>query len=476
MDTSHDAPSGANSPTAVPPVDPSGATAPPKIAPALLFVLVCLALVRRERPDWVSDVTVVRVAESLGVDPTYVSRTASRFYGPARTLLDALTRRGRRPSATDDARARELHKVKAQLGVARAMLLAVPRRAARLREVAVGAYARLRDRMTRGEFCKALGLSERTFREWCRHTPAIAARPDISPAADPAPPPKPRAKPKRSLRRPRFQFDVYLPGVQLGGDTTALRLFNTDLKVVASQDIGGRGLELFKKTVIDTTETAAHVIEAFTAALEGCPGMQVVTDQGSPFMAADTVEALEKLGADHAPQKEGDPCGKATVERGFGVLKDILQPLLDVTNGLASRIPFLADQTIAIATARQRSRRQGDRRDVLRRPRRRRGEGPRERPRRGEERAALPRDDARAVSSARFARGLRAPLPTCAPLRAQERRLGHLQEVPDPRRDRARSHPLLRRRRENRARRVPHPTCRRRGRHGDQRAAPQASG
>ena len=51
-------------------------------------------------------------------------------------------------------------------------------------------------------------------------------------------------------------------------------------------------------------------MRVLTEALAERPGSQVLTDQGTPYMAAATRDALDALGAEHAPQKEGDPCGK----------------------------------------------------------------------------------------------------------------------------------------------------------------------
>ena len=74
--------------------------------------------------------------------------------------------------------------------------------------------------------------------------------------------------------------------------------------------------------VIDTRECADHVVDALRVVLHDCPGIQALTDQGTPYMAAATKLAFDELQAEHAPQKEGDPTGKSTVERGFGSLKD----------------------------------------------------------------------------------------------------------------------------------------------------------
>jgi hypothetical protein len=69
-------------------------------------------------------------------------------------------------------------------------------------------------------------------------------------------------------------------------------------------------------------------------------------------MAAATTRALDDLHAEHAPQKEGDPTGKSTVERGFGSLKDVLSPLLSLSDRLAEALPSLRSADLAIPFAR----------------------------------------------------------------------------------------------------------------------------
>ena len=88
-----------------------------------------------------------------------------------------------------------------------------------------------------------------------------------------------------------------------------------------------------------------------TDAIGANKGVQVITDQGTPYMAKKTKEVLEKLDADHAPQREGDPQGKATVEKAFDTIKRIAKPLLGVTNSLAETIQALQQPELAKATA-----------------------------------------------------------------------------------------------------------------------------
>jgi hypothetical protein len=323
-------------------------------APATTSLLTVLAvtLVHREHPDWLA-VGVGDAARAAGLNPERVSRLASRVVGPFRDIVDALTRRGRpaRKPAGDALHA-ELVRLRALLAVASAALALVPLHKRAARALIVGAWRRLATELpslTKSTFCEALALPERTLRHWLAHAPATT-----TPASSPrrpsqAPRPKP---PKRTLRRPRFRFDVFLPGMQVGGDTTALEAFGVDLKLVGVQDIGGRDHRLFDAVVIDTHECSDHVIKAFRTVLTDCPGAQAITDQGTPYMAGATRAALEALEAEHAPQKEGDPTGKSTVEKGFGTLKGILEPMLSLTSRLAEIVPQLRSPDLAVPFAR----------------------------------------------------------------------------------------------------------------------------
>lgn len=319
----------------------------PHPIPSPLLALVAIALVHRLRPSWLA-VPVGEAARSLGESPERISRLCSRLIGPLEQLLAGLTRRGRprKPSTNDD----ELALSRALLAVTTALLAQIPIRRRALRELVVGAWLRLRAEqpsLTQERFCEALALPSRTLRAWLR-------RPAPSPAADDAvlSPGTPSKKRTRGLRRPRFRFDLVIPGVQLGADTTDLGAFGVPLKLVAAQDIGGRDERLFDAVVIDTRESSEHVVQALCDALAGREGMQVVTDQGSPYLAEQTRAALEQAGAELAAQREGDPLGKATVERAFFTLKSFAKPLLSITDRIAEAVPSLNHAELAKAAAR----------------------------------------------------------------------------------------------------------------------------
>lgn len=313
-----------------------------------LLTILCVAMVHHERPDWLA-IGVGEAARAAALSPQRVSRLASRVAKPFASIVESLTRRGRPPRVHDPLRA-ELVTLRALLAVATAALALVPLRRPAVRALLVGAWLRLSTELpslTKSAFCKALSLPERTLRHWLAHPPVAHTTPTTP--SPPSPPPPP---PQRPPRRPRFRFDVFLPGTQVGADTTDLSVFGVPLKLVGVQDIGGRDRRLLDAVVIDTRECADLVVGALQVVLRDCPGIQTLTDQGTPYMAAATKLALDQLQAEHAPQKEGDPTGKSTVERGFGSLKDILSPLLSLTDRLAELLPALRSPDLAIPFAR----------------------------------------------------------------------------------------------------------------------------
>jgi hypothetical protein len=49
--------------------------------------------------------------------------------------------------------------------------------------------------------------------------------------------------------------------------------------------------------------------------------------------------AYDAIGVEHAPQREGTPTEKATVERGFGTIKNALAPILTLLDHVAAAVP-----------------------------------------------------------------------------------------------------------------------------------------
>jgi len=316
--------------------------------PSPILALVCLAIVRRFRPDWVA-VPIEDAAASEGVSSERVSRLVTRAIDPFARMLARLTRRGRPPIDAELRHdATELALTQALLEVTCAILARIPLRRRAVGDYVAGAWKRLSAEhgVTQKRFCAALSLSPRTLRSW------LAAPPSQHPPSGEAlvKPPRSR-KPRSRPGRRRFGFDVLLPDTQIAADTTDLSAFGVPLKLIAAQDVGGRDQDLLDSVIVDQRESADHVIDALRKTLNACPGAQAITDQGTPYMAGATRQALDDLEAEHAPQREGDPLGKATIERAFGTVKSLAQPLLGLSNRLAATWPALQQADLAKPTA-----------------------------------------------------------------------------------------------------------------------------
>jgi hypothetical protein len=316
--------------------------------PSILLVLVCLAVVHRLKPGWIS-IKLEEAAKLENVNPQRLSRLCSRVLAPFQKSLDRMTRIGRPVrEKTNDSKRLETSLLSSMLGVTTEILRHTSFRKPSIRALVIGAYLRLKQthpELTKERYCDALALSPRTFRHWMAHRDQTVPRSPVALSPEKKPPKK------RPPRRPRFGFDVVLPDTQIAADTTDIKAFGVPLKLVAAQDIGGRDQDLFDSVIIDNRESADHVVRAITAALGDKEGQQVLTDQGTPYMAKATKDAIEALGAEHAPQKEGDPIGKATVERAFETVKQIAGPILKLTSDIAERLPTLTNTELAKAAA-----------------------------------------------------------------------------------------------------------------------------
>jgi len=325
--------------------------------PSALLALVCLTVVHRLQPQWLA-VSVAQAAASEQISAQRVSRLCSRALPQLEETIAAATRMGRPVNGRSEPDlALQLAIALALLEVATAILAKVALRSAQIRTLVLGAWFRLKQRfptLTLRRFCEVLALPERTLRAWRRSADAGTAPQNVqrhgegNPAAPHGSGKKGRT---RGLRRRRFGFDVVLPKTQLGADTTDLKAFGVPLKLVAAQDIGARDECLFDSVLVENRETAELVAQVMTDAAANNPGIQAITDQGSTYMAKATAEALEQLEVEHAPQKEGDPTGKATVERAFGTLKWIAEPILGLTNTISDKVPALRFAPLATAAA-----------------------------------------------------------------------------------------------------------------------------
>jgi transposase InsO family protein len=329
--------------TPSPPRSPSHTSTP---KPSPLLALVALGIVCRLRPAWLA-VELKDAARQEHVRAERLSRLVTGAIAAFESALAGLTRRGRPPRRRDDDDAHaELALTRELLAVATARLARAQPRRRDDRDLVVGAWQRLLPLagMTQQRFCAALALPDRTLRAWL-------AQPASPPPSPPSPAAAPKTKPKRPPRRRRFGFDVTLPGTQIAADTTDLEVFGVPLKLIAAQDVGGRDASLFDGVLVDDHENADLVVDVLGKALADKPGAQAITDQGTPYLAQKTRDALARLGVEHAPQKEGDPCGKSTIERAFGAVKSIAYPIFFVLNQITRAVPALCDATLAKATA-----------------------------------------------------------------------------------------------------------------------------
>ena len=316
--------------------------------PSPLVALICLAVVSRQRRDWIA-VDLRAAAADCGVSSQRLSRLCSQAIGPFEAAVTTLSRIGRPPVDRGIEQAKTNNAMLlALLDVATSLLSRCHPHAPIARALVVGAWLRLHaehSSLTKRRFCAALSMSERTFRDWLSREPS--ARPAASKTG--APKPKSNKPTKRPLRRGRFSFALTVPHTQLAADTTDLCAFTVPLKLMAAQDVGGRDADLLDAVIVDDHESAELVTCVLTKALADQPGLQVLTDQGTPYMAQTTRDALDDLEAEHAPQREGHPQGKATIERAFGSIKQIVRPLLSVTDAIAASVVSLKNVALAKA-------------------------------------------------------------------------------------------------------------------------------
>jgi transposase InsO family protein len=306
-----------------------------------------LAVLVRLKPNWAA-VTLSDAAASQNIKPERLSRLCSRAIERFEKVIAAFTRVGRPTADPQEQKdANELRLSGALLEVASSLLAQVSARCGVWRALVTGAWLRLHGQypsLTQKRFCETLTIPTRTLRHWLTSAPS-------TPAQLSANKPTESKRRKRPNRRGRFGFDVTLPNLQTAADTTDIKAFGVRLKLVAAQDVGGRDQNLFDAVIIDDHESAEIVARVLGEALAGREGSQVITDQGTPYLAKKTREALDELGAEHAPQREGDPIAKATIERAFGTVKQIARPILSITERIAQAVPLLRDTQLAKAAA-----------------------------------------------------------------------------------------------------------------------------
>jgi hypothetical protein len=261
-----------------------------------LLALVCASIVADYDRSWLAR-PVAQLIPDGGPRADRLSRVKARVRGACADLVDASTRRGRRPAVVRDHRAPVL----AGLLAAATRLLAlskVPMRRRAVQDELVCTFDRLHadHGVTAREFCAALALPERTLRSW-QHRPAKPPpKPPLHRLRAP-PPPRPPANDRNTGR---FDLAAHAPDTQLGGDTTDLRVLGVDLKLVGVQDVGDRERCLFDAFAVDERESAELIARVAADAADGLEDLQFITDQGTPYLAEAARQAYDAIGVEHA--------------------------------------------------------------------------------------------------------------------------------------------------------------------------------
>jgi hypothetical protein len=311
--------------------------------PSPLLALLAAAVVKSFNPSWLSR-PISELAQEVGIRADRISRLKRKLLGPLEKLLFRASTRGRKSRRRRSKLELRRIRTEALLEVAGEMIRLGGVKKRRARDFLIAARDRLKAEqdVSHREFCQALGLSERSVRSWAKKGVATPEEPETTPL--------PEAKRPRGVGR--FDLAVTLPDLQVVGDTTNLTLFGVPLKVVAFQDPGRRHLSPWESFLVESEENHQMVIEAMKQAVGDRTGMQIVVDQGTPYLAKAVKQACEDLDLLHEPQKEGTPTDKATKERQFGVVKHFLGPILGLTQKLAETIPALKQAELAKALGR----------------------------------------------------------------------------------------------------------------------------
>lgn len=306
--------------------------------PSSLLALVAAAIVAAYDSSWLKE-SVCELASRLGERPERISRLKAKALAAFESILRRISRPGRPPTRPPERSEPRVKVLEALLAVAADVFSHHPIRKREIQDRLVAARDRLKTEhgVNHEAFCETLGLPPRTVRNW-------AARPP-SPTAEPEPP-EPGVK-KGDSNEGRFALEVTLPGIQAMADTTNWGLFQEPLKVVAIQDPGDRDRKLLEAAAVEDHEDKEVVIRVVEEALANRPGTQLLTDQGTPYLAEAAQQAYERLELEHAPQKEACPTEKAPLERAFRTIKDALEPLAKLTHQLADAVPALKNPALA---------------------------------------------------------------------------------------------------------------------------------
>jgi hypothetical protein len=291
---------------------------------SLILALVAALIVAAHDASWLARPVKDLIPPGSGIRPDTLSKLKARVLGAFLAAIVSATRVGRKPilpapqvsSAIDDecARIKQVIEKKRFSG---------PKRQAQ--EYLVEAFERLTAStpISQKLFCQKVGVSERSFRYWCKRK--------LKPL-EPSSPPEPRPAP-RPRGEGRFDLDRTIPGIQQMADTTEIEIAGNKLKIIAVQDPGNRHRDLWTCYHVDATETADMVSDLVGQAPDGT---QTIHDRGTPYVADKTRATLDDKGCEVAPCKEYTPTEKATLERSNRTVKEAISPMVAFFDSLAA--------------------------------------------------------------------------------------------------------------------------------------------
>ena len=308
----------------------------PTPKPSPMLALTAASIVGAFDHHWLAR-PVVELAGEHEVSAERISRLRARLQIDFEEDIAAATRRGRPPIAEPEVVRDPVTEELLAIAASVIAEVRIPRRTA---ERLVAGAQRLHDQhgLTQQDFCVRLGIHDRTLRSWKRRPPA-------PPMPQPPVPPPPQPKPDR--HEGRFDLNVTLPGIQTMSDTTDWDLFGVKLKVTAAMDPGNRQRQTWQAFAVEAAETGETIADTIGRAVAERSGTQVITDQGKPFLADLSRAAYDAMHADHAPCAEGAPTQKAPIERSFGTVKRLLEPIAELTRKLVELVPSLRRDDIA---------------------------------------------------------------------------------------------------------------------------------
>lgn len=336
----------------------------PALKPSTLCAALCLSIAAAYDRRWISAPLASLLPD---ISAERLSRLKASVLPAFEAQVSRATRRGRPRGSIPD-RISEQAAAEALLEVAASTISTLGIRARDLQDRLVQAAQRLQREqgVSNKRFAAKLGISARTLRYWRKRARppspsgleegrsttnasganAAAGEASQKQEGDDA---TAAAHARTGRNQGRFALEVSPPGLQVMTDTTDIQAFGVTLKLIGAQDTGNRHRRLLESFRVSEAESAQLVIKVIAGAFAEPAGTQVIVDQGTPYMAEATKKAMEKLGVDHCPQKEGAATDKAPLERAWRTIKDALRPLLSLTDRVAERVPALRDTALARA-------------------------------------------------------------------------------------------------------------------------------